>query len=777
MTAGHDTGFDLLVEAITDYAIYGLDPEGRIVSWNSAAERIKGYCREQILGLPFDRFFTPEDQSSGMPARILAEAREHGRFESEGWRVRRDGSRFWALATVHAIRDPTGQLTGYAKITRDMTERRDQHNALIESERRFRYLVEGVVDYAIYMLDVNGTITNWNKGAERIKGYGADDVIGRHFSLFYTPEDRRAGAPARALGEALTTGRTESEGWRVRKDGTRFWASAVIDAVHDDAGRHIGFAKVTRDISARKAAEEALAESERQFRMLVAGVVDYALFMLDPNGIVSSWNVGAEHIKGYTAEEIIGQHVSQFYTEADRAAGLPTRALRTAAEQGRYEAEAWRVRKDGQLFWASVVLDAIRDEDGRLVGFAKITRDITERRKAQLELAKAHERLGQAQKMEAIGQLTGGIAHDFNNLLMVVGGQAQLLRKVVGDDPKILRSLDAIQEATRRGQDLTRHLLSFARRQRLQPVSISLSERNAALKELLSAGLPSHVRLEVDVPEDIWPVTVDQGELELALLNLVVNAKDAMPGGGILTIEASNVSLEEGADAGLVGDFVAMSIRDTGEGIPSDIQARIFEPFFTTKDVDKGTGLGLSQVYGFVQQAGGGVTVSSELGRGTAFTLYLPRSDDQAAEAGSSEGVEAPAGSRVLIVEDNPEVAEVTAALFEQLGNRTLVVGNAAAALKALAEGLPDLLFTDLVMAGEMDGLELARRVRQMHPRLPILLSTGYSKAAEGLGDEFPILAKPYEIGELSRAVGAAIQAARPDNVVNLKPRKASIKV
>jgi PAS domain S-box-containing protein len=761
----HDRALQLLIESAADYAIYMLDLDGRVVTWNRGAERLKGYSLAEIAGQSFERFFTLEDRRKGTPQRLLETARKDGRVQSEGWRLRKDGSRFWALATLHAVRDETGTLIGFAKITRDMTAEREAQIAVAESEQRFRLLVDGVLDYAIYMVDVDGTITNWNKGAERIKGYRSDEIIGRHFGMFYPAEDRQAGAPAHALATALAEGRYESEGWRVRKDGSRFWASAVIDPVQDDNGRHIGFATITRDITERRAAEEALAESERQFRLLISGVVDYALYMLDPNGIVTSWNVGAEHIKGYKAEDVLGQHFSRFYTDADRAAGAPMRALQTAAETGRYEAEGWRVRKDGSLLWASVVLDAIRDEDGRLVGYAKITRDITEKRNAQLELQRAHDQLAQAQKMEALGQLTGGVAHDFNNLLMVVSGQAQLLRHKLVDDAKALRALDAIETSARRGEDLTRHLLSFARRQRLQPVSVSLNERIRGLQELLSASLPAGVQLILDLPKKLWPIEADLSELELALLNLTVNARDAMPGGGVLTIAAENVTLtSKQGPTDLDGEFVALSVGDTGVGIPADILPRVFDPFFTTKDVSKGTGLGLSQVYGFAQQAGGRVTVSSELGRGATFTVYLPKARSAPKTAAEEAHVETATGASVLLVEDNPEVAEVAAGMLEQLGHEVQVANNAQSAIRRLETGESfDLVFSDIVMAGEMDGVALARRLREDAPDLPVLLATGYSQAAERIGDEFSILRKPYNMKDLGQAVTAVLGKARAD--------------
>ena len=259
---------------------------------------------------------------------------------------------------------------------------------------------------------------NWNPGAERLKGYTADEILGQHFSKFYTREECAAGMPGRVLEIADREGRYEGEGWRVRKDGSRFWAMVVVDAIRNKAGELEGFAKVTRDITERRSAQEVIRDSERQFRLLVAGVTDYALYMLDPNGIVASWNAGAERIKGYTSDEIVGQHFSKFYPERDRAAGAPSRALYTAAQEGRFEAEGWRVRKDGTLFWANVVVDAIRDEKGDLVGFAKITRDITDRRDAQIALQEAQQQRAYSQKMDALGQLTGGVAHDFNNLLM-----------------------------------------------------------------------------------------------------------------------------------------------------------------------------------------------------------------------------------------------------------------------------------------------------------------------------------------------------------------------
>src|SRR5215470_9469480 len=445
---------ELLLDSVTDCAIYLLDRDGFIRTWNKGAERITGYRAAEVIGQHFSQFFSREDKAANLPDQILARAGT-GRAEQEGWRIRKDGGRFWAASVIQPVRDGRGRAVGFANISRDMTERREAQQALYESERRFRLLVQAVKDCAIYMLDPSGVIVNWNSGAERLKGYSAAEIVGQHFSKFYSRDDRMAGLPARVLEAAARNGHYEEEGWRVRKDGGRFWAAVEIDAIRDENNKLIGFAKVTRDITERQVAQQTLRETARQFQTLIGGVTDYALFMLDPNGLVVNWNAGAERIKGYSADEIVGQHFSRFYTDRDRAAGLPARALHTAAQEGRYEAEGWRVRKDGSLFWANAIIDRITDEKGDVVGFANITRDITERRNAQLALQEAQAQRAQAQKMEALGQLTGGVAHDFNNLLMIVGGHVQTLKKMLAGDKKGQRAAEAIELAAKRGAALS----------------------------------------------------------------------------------------------------------------------------------------------------------------------------------------------------------------------------------------------------------------------------------------------------------------------------------
>jgi PAS domain S-box-containing protein len=605
---------------------------------------------------------------------------------------------------------------------------------LFETERNFRLLVQGITDYAIYMLDPNGIVSNWNAGAERIKGYTAAEIVGQHFSVFYTPEDLANGLPALALETARKEQRFSAEGWRVRKGGARFFASIVIDPIYEE-GKLVGFAKVIRDITERKDALTELNRSESQFKTLVGGVTDYALYMLDPLGVVSNWNAGGERIKGYSAEEIVGQHFSKFYTAGDRANNKPARALRIALETGHYEEEGWRVRKDGSLFWASVVIDPIRNDAGELIGYAKITRDITERKEAQEKLAEVQKQLAESQKLEALGQLTGGVAHDFNNLLMIIAGNIHTIKKAISSE-KSMRALQSIEAASQRAASLTRQLLTFARRQSLQPQSLALRERLTAMRDMLNSGLGSMVTLNLDAEPDVGAIVVDPGEFETALVNLVINARDAMPDGGSVIIRARNNK-----------NVVEVSVEDTGVGIPQDILDKVFDPFFTTKPVGKGTGLGLSQVHGFTHQAGGTISIESRLGEGTKITMSLPRSQaKERVEPGTSalRGV-----GTVLLVEDNPEVAKATAGLIEQLGYRVQWVSDAPSALSEVEKDGVDIVFSDVVMPGKMDGIGLARTIRNKWPRLPILLVTGYSESATN--SEFPILRKPYDLHELSR--------------------------
>jgi len=425
----------------------------------------------------------------------------------------------------------------------------------------------------------------------------------------------------------------------VRKDGTRFWAHVVLDTVHDDAGRFIGFAKITRDMTKRHDAEQALRESERRFRLLVQGVTDYAIFMLDPDGTITDWNTGARRIKGYEAKEIIGQHFSRFYTREDRAAGVPGRALEQARTTGRFEAEGWRVRKDGSRFWASVVIDTIRDADGTLLGFAKVTRDITERREAQRATDEIREQMAQLQRLEALGQLTAGVAHNFSNLIQVILSGIRLANAVAGENDSLKRILADMAAAAQQRVGLTEHLLAFSQHLPAEPEIIDTAGQIREVADLFGRSLRGDIRIRLDLVADLWSVHVDAAQFELALINVALNARDAMPDGGLLEISARNVTLTE-ERTGPAGRAVVIRLRDSGTGIPRGVLGRVIEPFFTTKPRGEGTGLGLSQAYGFVEQAGGTLRIQSEPGKGTEVTFILPAALEAAVdrEAPASRG-------------------------------------------------------------------------------------------------------------------------------------------
>ena len=622
---------------------------------------------------------------------------------------------------------------------------------------RFETLVNAIKDYAIYLLDPQGRVSSWNTGAQRLKGYEADEIIGQHFSRFYTPEDIEIGMPERALATARDAGKFEAQGWRVRKDGTRFWTNIHIEPVLGAQGELIGYAKVTRDLSQVLNSEQALFASEERFRLLVQGVRDYAIYMLDPVGRVTNWNAGAQLIKGYAAHEILGQHFSRFYTPEDRQRGEPARALQVALSEGKYENEAWRMRKDGTRFWASVVIDPIHDETGRHIGFAKITRDITERKRVQDEMDRARDALAQAQKLEAIGRLTGGVAHDFNNLLTIIRSSAELLRRGGHDESRRNRYVQAIADTADRAALLTRQLLAFARQQPLRPEIFSAAARIEAMRQMIETTLGATVKLTLDFSGSRASVEADANQFDTAILNMVINARDAMPGGGQLRISALDVDEVPPVrrHAAAKGDFLAVAIEDTGSGIEPATLARIFEPFFTTKPATKGTGLGLSQVYGFAKQSGGEVDALSRVGEGTRFTIYLPRTSKAAASLvtpdPSAQPGEPMRALSILLVEDNDEVGDFGLGLLIELGHSATRASNAAEALELLGRRRADfdLVFTDVVMPGT-SGLQLAKEIRRQWPDLPVVLTSGYSHvlAEEGaLG--FELLQKPYSVREL----------------------------
>jgi PAS domain S-box-containing protein len=737
--------------------------------YNDSYRVILGDKHPAALGLPL-REVWPEiyDQLGPLNEAILEGRRETYTAEDQLWRIQRHGSHFEdahfcvSYSPIADRQAPNG-IGGLLVTVLEMTSRMDsqhamrQHTRTLESEVAHRTIERnriwevsedllGVSNFEGYFVAVNPAWTS-------LLGWSEREIKAMHVDELRHPEDA---AHSKAGREQLARGaKTIHIENRFRhKDGTWRWLHWTMTA---EQGQ---IYVIGKNISAEKISAQKLRESDRQFRLLVEGVVDYALYMLDKGGTVSSWNTGAQRIKGYTSEDIIGSHFSRFYTDEDRATNLPGRALATAEREGRFEAEGWRVRKDGSRFWASVAIDAIRDEEGELIGFAKITRDISERRNAQLALEQTQRQAAYAQKMEALGQLTGGVAHDFNNMLMVISGQAQALMRRLTDQ-KDLRSIRAISLAAERGETLTRQLLAFSRRQTLNPTPTSLQKRFEEFRDILITSAREDIRLALQIAENTWPVAVDVSELQLAVVNVVINARDAMPDGGTILIETENISAHRGAiPDDLSGDFVAIKITDTGTGIAEEVLPRIFEPFFTTKQQERGTGLGLSQVYGFARQSGGTVGIDSKLGRGTTVTLYLPRTLRPVVEIDKTTEVpRAPSrGNTVLLVEDNPQVSDITADLIDSLGYRVIAADCAAAALAILKSGETiDLVFSDVVLPGDLDGFELAQSIRQSHPRLPVLLTTGYTDASHAIRGDYPILRKPYQLSTLAAALRTAM--------------------
>ena len=487
---------------------------------------------------------------------------------------------------------------------------------------RYELLVQSVVDYAIYMLDPEGVITSWNGGARQIKGYEADDVLGRHFSMFYTEEDRLAGAPQQALAKAAEEGRFNGEGWRLRRDGSAFRALVAIDAIHGEDGNLIGFAKVTRDVTDRWAAQARLEESERRYRLFVEGVPDYALCMLDTEGRIRHWNAGARRINGYDAEDILGAPLADLFVPEFGERGEVDRILGLAATIGIYEGDHRNMRKGGESFLAHIQLRALRDEDQVLHGYVYIVRDISEQRATENELEEMRAQLLQSQKLDALGQLTGGVAHDFNNILQALTSgleiaQLQLRR---GHNDAADQQIDNAMRSVERAMHLTRRLLGFARRQPLMPSCIDVNGLIASMSELLERTVGTRIRIEHDLSPTKLHVMCDASQLETALLNLAINGRDAMPDGGVLKISVQAVPVASPGEPGLV----ALAVEDNGIGMTQEMAARAFDPFFTTKPMGQGTGLGLSMIHGFAKQSRGSVTLRSRLGVGTRVEIRLP---------------------------------------------------------------------------------------------------------------------------------------------------------
>jgi PAS domain S-box-containing protein len=645
-----------------------------------------------------------------------------------------------------------------------------------ESRWHFRDLLDAL-PAAIYTTDATGIITSYNQAAVEFSGRTPEIGSDRWCIAWrlYWPDGRPMAHGECPMASALKEDRPIRGGEAIaeRPDGTRVPYMAYPTPLHDASGRLVGAINMLVDLTAAKEVDDArnqlndiledrvaertrqlteaitqLRDSERRFRLFVDGVTDYAIYMLNTDGVITNWNAGAERVKGYRADEIIGQHFSVFYTPKDREDGVPQRALMTAAQDGRFEAEGWRIRKDGSRFWANVVVDAVHDDTGDLIGFAKITRDMTERRAVE-------EQLRQSQKMEAIGQLTNGVAHDFNNLLATIIPNLELAQSNIKDQC-VLKYMENAMRAAERGAQLTNQLLAFSRRHEVLTEPVDVNQVVSEACEMLPRTIGPTIEIETALTADAWWALTEPGQLELAILNLAINARDAMPSGGTLRIASKNIVRKSGRGFPPLepGEYVMISVADTGGGMTEEVRTRAFEPFFTTKEVHKGTGLGLSMVYGVAKQSGGTVTIDSEIGCGTTVQIFLPRAPRRASDAEEpSERNELDAGppSRILVVDDNSAVRTITAIMLRTLGHDAIEATGGQDALDLLEQDRQfDLLIVDLAMPN-MHGDEFAARARELISDVPILFVTGYAEPGRVRPrPEGKILKKPFRRVQLA---------------------------
>lgn len=775
----------ILVDAIEDYAIFLLGPDGEIRSWNSGAVRTMGYDADEVIGSNFSRFYGPEDLEAQKPQTELAIATSEGRVEDEGWRVRKDGKRFWANTIITALRDDRGRVTGFAKVTRDLTQRREADRRLRESEEIFRTLVDSVKDYSIFMLDPEGRIATWNTGAQRINGYTPAEIIGRHFSTFYPEEGVRDGKPERELESARRDGSVEDEGWRIRKDGTRFWANVVVTAIRDERGELRGYAKVTRELTHRREAEDRLRQSEEIFRLLVASVKDYAIFMLDPEGRIMTWNAGAERIKGYTAAEIVGRHFSTFYGPEDLQNKKPERELEIAIRNGSVEDEGWRLRKDGSRFWANVVITAVRDAHGELRGFTKVTRDMTDRKIAdeikdalleqrearfhaeeERRRAEASYRASQ-EANRAKDEFLMTLSHELRTPLTSILGWSRLLSSMTPGDESFREAIAAIGRSAQLQARLIDDVLDVSR---IVAGKLRLTVENVDVLRLLTASVDG-VRPSADAKgititssfsPDLGTIVADSTRLQQIVWNLLTNAVKFTPKGR--SIEAS---------ARRTSSHIQIAVADTGEGIEPAFLPHVFEPFRQSESpstrVHGGLGLGLSIVRHLAEAHGGTVAAESQgRGHGATFTVTLPLGAALArvppppgvtvTSAAASLDSTRLIGRSILLVDDDTDGRHVVRAFLRNAGADVTDVESAALALNALEQRRPDIVITDIAMP-QMDGYALARQIRELEPRLKVValsaFPAGRPGGQDGIFDGY--ITKPVEPGDLVEGIARVL--------------------
>ena len=713
--------FRVFIETVRDYALLILDTEGQIATWNAGAEAIKGWKAQEIIGQHFSKFYPPESIAAGLPARELEGAVRDGRYEDEGWRIRKDGTRFWANVVITALRDSGGQHIGFAKVTRDLTERRRHEETLRQSEARFRTLIEGVRDYAIFMLDPDGEITTWNAGAEQILGYNGLEILGRHLSDFHPPESARRSLAERELRTATLEGRFEDEGWRVRKDGTRFWANAILTAIRDTTGELLGFSKIIRDLTERRAYETHLRESEERFRLLVESVIDYAIVTIDADGFISSWNHGAQRITGFSATEIVARHFSRLYPPEDIIDHKPWRQMIAAREQGRVSEEGWRLRKDGTQFWANSVIGRLPGVEGGNEAFYIVTQDLTQRRHAE-SLADT------AQKMH---EFIAMLAHELRNPLAPIRNAVVLMERRKIEDP-IVESMR--QTIERQSAQLVRIIDELLDVNRIARGQLSVEKTHIDLRDVIHRAVETsrplidaqQHRLTLKLPDQPVYVEADAMRMTQVVVNLLNNAAKYTAAGGDIQLQAR-----------LAGENAEIHVIDNGKGIERAALDRIFDLFIQLEPNAGGAlgglGVGLALVRRIVELHGGRVQARSEgPGKGSEFIVRIPMSRAPVTPLPVPAKPQVLQPLRVLVVDDNVDAADSLALLLRQSGHEVTTVYDGPAALREVQAGNPHLVLLDIGMP-HMSGYDVARAITSMTlPRHPMLVAiSGWGQPAD----------------------------------------------
>lgn len=751
--AARERLFSAAVESSND-AVITKSLDGTITGWNPAAERLFGYTAAEAVGKNID-LIVPPDRIAEVHD-ILRRVNWGETIEQyETVRLRRDGRLVEVALRISPIKTPSGAIIGASKTARDITESRRTQHALRQQIEERRRIFDTSQDL-ILVIDPSGVLVQVSPSAETILGYAPDEMIGRNASEFLLPDDLEISRKEmRLVRRGQPAQNTDSR--YVHKDGrlvTLSWMGTWSEPV-----RRYFF--VGRDMTESRRAQETLRESEQLARGIIETALD-AFVQTDESSSILNWNSAAEKIFGWPRKDALGKSlIDLIVVEADRdrlKAGLERfrRSGQDWLSGGRREIRA--VRRDGKEFTAEVSVTALRRREG--IVFNGFYRDLTDK-------IAAEDRIRQSEKMEALGQLTGGIAHDFNNILTVITGTIEILAEAVEKEPQLAAITRMIDDAAARGADLTQHLLAFARKQPLQPREVDINTLIIDTAKLLRPTLGEHIEIESVFEDEACVATVDPNQLATAILNLSLNARDAMPNGGKLILETGSAFLDENY-ANIHGDvrpgrYALIAVSDTGTGIPAGILDKVFNPFFTSKGPGKGTGLGLSMVYGFVKQSAGHIKIYSEEGHGTTIKMYLPPGTGALVASEASNALAVQGGHEtILVVEDDKLVRDYVLTQLHSLGYVTLDAANAAEALTVFEAGNQfDLLFTDVIMPGAMNGRQLANELQRRKPELKVLFTSGYTENAiihhGRLDTGVLLLAKPYRKSDMGAMIRKAL--------------------